>query len=240
MNQLKFRQVFIQYYLWMVYAVLGMAGFFCIWNFMPHHQQIDSIWQLIFKISCFILLVMSIAFFPNQLKWEHLLLLLPTLAYAGYLGPKLSYYGFVEIQKKLDHIFSEYYTLLYLLLYPGIILTACFNYRIGGGAPGRCIKLGLCGIVIIFSGFLDLMWYIVNPTGIPEVMQYAHHIKVFIGHYPRYIEGVIFALLHIPLLLIIILAPLDKWFQSIFKEKVYPESTFYNQYPMRGCTDENS
>ncbi|HEY9059758.1 MAG TPA: hypothetical protein VIO64_04525 [Pseudobacteroides sp.] len=205
--------------LWVLFGALGFACFLVIWFVMPHKQQIDSIWHVVFKITSFMFLILSISYFPNKSKKAYLLLLLPLLGYTAYLGPRISYYGFLEMPKATETTFSEYYTLLYLLLYPAIIMSVCFAYRVGGGTPGNCFKIGASGVIILFSGFLDLMWYLVNPVGIPEVIQYAHHIKVIIGHYPTYFEGIIFCLCHIPLMLLLLYLPVDSWFARLFTPK---------------------
>jgi hypothetical protein len=98
-------------------------------------------------------------------------------------------------------------------------MSVCLSYRIGGGTPGNCFKIGASGVIILFSGFLDLMWYIINPVEIPKTLQYAHHIKVILGHYATYTEGIIFCLFHIPLMLILMYLPLDSWIDKLFAPK---------------------
>lgn len=214
-KQLNSESFFFKHILWLLFGILGFACFLVVWFFMPHKSQIDSFWQVAFKIGSFLLLILSISFFPNWNKNRYLFLLLPLFGYTAYLGPRISYYGFIEMPKATGNSFSEYYTLIYLLLYPAIIMAICFAYRIGGGTPGNCFKVGASGVIILFSGFLDLMWYIINPVGIPKVIQYAHHINAVLGHYPTYKEGIIFCLAHIPLLIGLICLPLDKWINKL-------------------------
>lgn len=69
-------------------------------------------------------------------------------------------------------------------------------------------------MILIFSGFLDILWYVVNPVGIPETIVYAHHIEIILGHYPSFGEAIVFALLHLPILAIVLLLPLDRWVRT--------------------------
>lgn len=207
--------------LWIAFAVLSCLGFGVVWFLFPHQSQITSLGQLLTKLLVFLFITLCIGFLPSDLfgrKYLPCIMILPFFFYCGYLIPRLSYYGFTGLAAKNDIDGGEYYTLLYLLLYPSIILLVCFAYRMGGGSAGNVIKISLCGQLIIFSGFLDILWYIINPVEIPEVIKYAHHIEVMLGHYPRYQEAVIFAIAHIPFLIIVLLLPLDKWIQKLLPE----------------------
>jgi hypothetical protein len=200
--------------IWISFLLFGIIGFLLVWFFLPHKSEIDSVWQLIFKLGVFFLVVFSIAFFPNQAKSGYLFVILPFFVFTGFLIPKLSFYGFTG-SVVTNNLYGEFYTLLYLLLYPSIILTTCLAYRIGGGSPGNCIKIALSGVLILFSGFLDLLWYVVNPVKLPEIIQYAHHIKLILGHYPTYQEAIFFALAHLPVFVVILLLPLNQWIDKI-------------------------
>ena len=109
------------------------------------------------------LLCCAIAFFPRPSPRLHWLLYVPFLFFAGYLLPRISYFYFGDGERAQGDTF---YTHLYLLLYPGIVLTVTAAYRLGGGSAGRCLKLAANGIVIVFSGLLDVMWWVVNPVAI--------------------------------------------------------------------------
>ena len=62
----------------------------------------------------------------------------------------------------------------------------------------------------MFSGFLDVMWYVVNPVEMPEVID-APHINLFTGGPISFGAAILFALAHVPILVGINLLPLDRW-----------------------------
>jgi hypothetical protein len=90
------------------------------------------------------------------------------------------------------------------------VLTVAAAFRIGGGSPGRCLKIAISGIVIVFSGLLDVMWQLVNPVDIPDVID-APHINVITGGPIPFGGAVLFTLAHVPIVVGINLLPLDRW-----------------------------
>ncbi len=204
-------------YLWLVFGIIGGLGFLGVWFLLPHKAPIDHIWQLIFKLTAFLFIVLAISFFPVKSKYGHLLLILPFFVYAGYIFPRIGYYGMMGAVVTSNYALAgDFYTLVYLLTFPSIILITCLAYRIGGGTSGNVIKIALSAQIILFSGLLDFMWFLINPVQLPDVIEYAHHIKLILGHYPKYNEAIIFAICHIPLLVIAILLPFDKWINKLF------------------------
>jgi hypothetical protein len=196
---------------WALFALLGGAGGLYIWLFLPHNSEIQTIWHMLFKIGVFLLICTGIALFPNRFRHRYLLVCLPLVGFLAYILPRISYFGFFVGDILSDErLTGELYTFLYLLLYPGIVLALCLAYRMGGGSPGTTLKIALTGVILIFSGFLDIMWPLVNPVALPETIQ-AQHIKVLLGRFATYQEAVIFTLLHIPLLIGANLLPLDRW-----------------------------
>lgn len=202
---------FVTRWLWLAFMALGSIGFLTVYFLLPHKSEIDSPMQVVYKLLVFLVICCGIALFPNRARHRYLLLLLPPVGILGYIMPRISYLGFVGLAEGRPNAGDEFYTYLYLMLYPAILLSITFAYRLGGGTPGACLKIAASGVILIFSGFLDLLWYVVNPTGIPETIEYAHHIAIIIGHYPSYGEAIVFALAHIPLLTAVLLLPLDRW-----------------------------
>ena len=208
---------FFQNYLWLICFLIGGIVSFVIMFVLPHKIYMNSFLEPTFKIGAFLLVIFGVAFIPNQTKWSrytYLFIIVAIFAFLIYFIPRVSYYGFVGIPEKEPNCFDEFYTQLWLFLYPAIILTLCFTFRMMGGKSGECLKIAIIPIIGLFSGLLDVIWPIVNGMPLPDIL-YANHIRVIIGHWPSYREGVIFALCHIPLVLIVLFLPLDKWFQKV-------------------------
>jgi hypothetical protein len=205
---------FLKKYLWLISLSVGFIGFLIVWFFLPHKNQIDEIWWLAVKFLVFGFVIVSIAFFPNKSKNGFLMVIAPFFIFLGYIIPRMSYFGIFGTVND-SKLVGECYTTLYLLLYPLIVLTTSFAFRMGGNTPGKTIKIAVCGIMIIFSGFLDVLWNIANGLPIPETLNYAYHIIIFFGRPPAYSEALVFAICHIPLFITVLLLPLDKWFMKL-------------------------
>jgi hypothetical protein len=205
-------------YLWLICLVTGLGGFVFIYFFRPHTPEMNSIGEYLLRIFIFMILSSSAAFFPNQSKRGYLWLIAPILIYAGWIGGKLDYIGFRQLMNGVD-AGTDYYIALYLILYPFILFCINFSYRIGGGTSGNCIKLSFTGVLILFSGFLDVMFELTNPVVIPEVIPYDYYFRVYFGHFPTYQEEVIFCLSHLPVIIGFLCLPLDKWINTIFAKK---------------------
>jgi hypothetical protein len=83
-----------------------------------------------------------------------------------------------------------------------------------GGTSGQVIKLAVVPVIGLFSGLLDIIWPITNRMPLPDKLL-ANHIRIIIGHWPTYREGVVFTLCHIPLVLVVLALPLDRWFGRV-------------------------
>ncbi len=207
---------FLKNWFWVICMLIGGLGFLTIWFFMPHNHNINTIWELVFKFTVFAFIVLGVASFPNKLKHGYILTILPFVVFLGYVLPRISYYGYFGAEVNSE-AYGEFYTALYLLNYPLITLVTAFAYRIGGGTPGNTLKIPICGMMIIFSGFLDLMWPIINHMPLPEFI-YGNHLVIRFGRPPAYNEVVVFALCHIPLIIGVLALPLDKWIKSLLKK----------------------
>lgn len=194
-------------HLWWITLLAGAAGAAFVWLAMPHGREIDTLWEPAGKLLAFACLCCAIAFFPWASPRLHWLVYLPFLGLTGYLLPRISWFYYGDGGRVHG---DEFYTHLYLLLYPGIVLTVAAAHRLGGGSPGSCLKIAVNGAVIVFSGLLDLMWFLVNPVEPPEVID-APHITVLTGGPISYPATVLFALAHVPVVLGVALLPLDRW-----------------------------
>lgn len=221
------KQNFLQKYLWLIALAVGGTGALLIWFFLPHQSEIEEFWWLLVKFAIYFIAAVGISFFPNKLKYGYLLTCLPFFVFLMYIIPRASFFGiFGSLEASIKTYGIEYggtevlnaasngemYTNLYFLLYPLIIMSVAFAHRMGGGKPGKSIKICVVGIILIFSGLLDLSFNTANGRELAETLDYAHHITVITGRVLTWKEGVIFFLCHIPLIVITLILPLDKWF----------------------------
>ncbi|MBD3917749.1 hypothetical protein H8B09_03220 [Paenibacillus sp. PR3] len=208
---------FIRKQLWLVLAFIGLCGFAFVWLVIPREPEIENVWHLLAKLVSYLFIIGAISFFPNKLKYGHLMVYVPFLIFLGYLIPRVSFFGVTGnvIVTNFASV-GEWYTLLYLLVVQMINFTVSFAYRMGGGTPGRTMKISLLATITLFSGFLDIAFYTINPVEVPEGgLIYAHHIIVLVGHALSYKETIVFALCHLPLFLFVMWMPLDRWFARI-------------------------
>jgi hypothetical protein len=194
-------------HLWWIALLVGVLGFGFAWLATPHGREIGAAWELGVKLVAFAFLCCAIAFFPWVSERLHWLLYVPFVFFTAYVIPRVSYFYYGDVGRIEG---DSFYTHLYLLLYPGIVLTVAAAFRIGGGSPGRCLKIAISGIVIVFSGLLDVMWQLVNPVDIPDVID-APHINVITGGPISFGGAVLFTLAHVPIVVGINLLPLDRW-----------------------------
>ncbi|TMR22532.1 hypothetical protein ETD86_11065 [Nonomuraea turkmeniaca] len=194
-------------HIWWIALAIGATGFAFVWLATPHTREIEAAWQLGARLLAFACLCCAVAFFPWVSPRLHWLLYVPFVFLTGYLVPRISWFYYGDGARAQG---DSFYTHLYLLLYPGIVLTVAAAYRIGGGSPGRCLKILASGVLIVFSGFLDVMWQVVNPVEIPEVID-APHINLFTGGPVSFGGAILFTLAHVPVIVGINLLPLDRW-----------------------------
>ena len=211
---------FIKKNIWIIAMAIGFVGFLLVFYFIPRRSQIDASWQMYCKILLFTIIVIGIAFFPNTHEKRQLILLVPIIIIIGFILPRISFFANVGIPAhydgKLPNAYDEFYTYMYLVLFPFVISFCCLSYRLGGGLPGEVIKIGMSAVIILFSGTLDIMYFTINPVVIPEKMIYANHIKAILGYYPTFGETMVFFSFHLPLLVILWLLPLNKWIKNVF------------------------
>jgi hypothetical protein len=194
-------------HIWWIALTAGAAGATLVWLGTPHVREIESVWELAVKLLTFACLCCGIAFFPGVSGRYYWVLYLPFGFFVAYIFPRIGYFYFVDVEKAEA---GSFYTHQFLLSYPGIVLTVAAAYRLGGGSPGRCLKIAVSGVLIIFSGLLDIMWWLVNPVEVPDTID-APHITILTGGPISYGATILFVLAHIPIIVGINLLPLDRW-----------------------------
>jgi hypothetical protein len=203
---------------WLTGLVAGLAGTVLVWVTLPHGRDIGSGWEYVARLAVFFCIIVAVALFPFRRPGAYVLLLLAFLVFAGYLFPRISWFYYGDTARAQADLF---YTHLYQLAYPALILTVTAAYRLGGGSAGRCLKIAWTGVLIIFSGFLDIMWQVVNPVPIPPTID-APHIAVFFGGPVSFATAVVFALAHVPIVVALNLLPLDRWIDRLLGPEPAP------------------
>jgi hypothetical protein len=208
-------------YMWLICLIIGGIGALTVILLMPHKHEIEHIAQPIYKLIIFFIIMLGISFFPKNVKWHYLLVLLSVLSILAFFIPKVAFWCFVGIPQNYPNWSNEVYSNIWLLLYPAIVMSICFAYRVGGGNAGKCFKIALVAVTALFSGFMDLMWNLVNFGCFPKDYPYAFHIIIFLGHVPTWQEVVLFFLAHIPFIILFLWLPFEKWFS--FADKTLNE-----------------
>lgn len=204
---------------WLVCVIAAIAGFALVWFGLPHTN--DPIgWIFLAKLAVFIVVTGVVGLFPWHGGRAWLLALVPFLVFAGYLFPRISYFYYVDAERSQADTF---YTTMYFLLYPAVILSSAFSYRLAGGSPGRTLKVAWTGIALLFSGFLDVMWQLVNPVEIPATLS-PTHIVVIVGRPVTFPEVIWFTVANIPVLVLILVAPIDRWLERLLGPRTPVES----------------
>ncbi len=191
---------------WLPLAVVAACGLGFVWLALPHAREDAKLWQFALKVGMFVFAVVAVALFPKLPRAGYLAASAPFLLFLGLITPKMTFY-FLQGPQTLP----EYYTYLWSLDYPVIMLSLCFAWRQAGGSSGGAIKIGLNGLILVFSGFLEWMWFRANPSMDYYGMKTIPHINVIIGHFPSYGGLFVYMLFHIPLLVAVNIAPFDRW-----------------------------
>lgn len=192
-------------------AAVGIVGAALTWATSTHGREVGSGWEYVAQLAVFLFVTLAVALFPNHRPGAYVLVLVAFVVFAGYLFPRLSWFYYGDTARAQADLF---YTHLYKLAYPALVLTVAAAYRLGGGSPGRVLKIAWTGVLILFSGFLDMMWQLVNPVPIPDRID-APHITAILGGPVSFGVAVAFALAHLPLIVGLNLLPLDRWLDRV-------------------------
>ena len=183
----------------------GLYAIIC----MPAERHVSSLGIFCFKLLPFIFGAITIASFKREYcdflvrtKIALLMVIMAFLIYFGVFVPEI----FNAMQT--DNWNELYYTVLMEVAY--IILFTTFVFRIAGGTSSSTLRLSFSLLVIMVSGIEDLMFHLINKYPIPDLWDWATHIKVRIGHYPTKYEAFAFIILHCILALLIIFVPWGK------------------------------
>lgn len=204
-------------------VILGLVGLALVWTLLPHEQAVSSGLDYVLKLAPFFALTLAVAFFPQRPTWLYLLLILAFCVFAGFFFPRTGWFYFFASDAEIHG--GDFYTHLYLLFYPALVLTVAAAFRLGGGTAGRTLKIAWSGVIVLFSGLLDVMFQVIKPEADDPIS--APHIVLFTGRPITVMEGILFALAHVPLLIALLWLPLDRWIDrwlgSVPQEEPVPE-----------------
>jgi hypothetical protein len=199
----------VKKYLWLVCFAVGLAGTALVLLTFSYRREEIGLGQFLAHILIFVIILLGISFFPNRFKFRYLLIFIPFVVYFGYVCPRMS---FAAIFKLID----DYYTYENVLMFPLFVFSICLAYRIGGGKSGKCLKTGLTGLILLFSGFVDVMWYLANDVDYSTWPVTIPHIEVILGFTPTFFQLLMYVLVHVIIIVIVNLLPLDKWINRFF------------------------
>lgn len=198
----------------LVLAALATACAAVIWFVLPHEREVTSLGIFLFKLLPFVFAVEAIARLDLELvkRWHLARVLIPVAfgIFFLYFVPKIFYY--------LDDYPTVYYHVLVLM--PIIIAALALAYRLGGGSPGNVRRLGYAMLLIMISGLEDLAFLTLNDLSgtryspIPEVWDWASHMKVFLGHFPSKYEAYALIAVRLALAVFVLAAP-TRWFERL-------------------------
>lgn len=193
----------------LISALLGAAASVFVIFVMPQKNE-PSLLHYAVRLTAYMFVTISIATIPRKTPWVTIITCY--LIYAGFLFPRISWFYYMDTNRVNA---DSFYMHLYLLMYPAIVSTIGFAWRIGGGSSGRALKIMWSGIIILFSGYLDVMWQTINSVQPRAKTFEPSHIVAIVGRPVTFNEMICFAIAHIPLLLILICLPIDRWIDQI-------------------------
>jgi hypothetical protein len=140
---------------------------------------------------------------------------MPIIALLGFVSPKMSYFAIFRYTEL-------YYSYENNWMFPLFVCTLCFAYRLGGGEADKCFKTGVNAVILLFSGFVDIMWFVANSVNYANYPVTIPHVRLVIGHEPSFSELIIFIGVHVIFLVLFNLIPMKKAF-AVLQEKQIAE-----------------
>jgi hypothetical protein len=192
---------------WFFCLLIGAIGTVLSLYLFPKNREESTLLQYVTHIIVFVIIITGIGLFPTKKKWLFILLTIPILIFNMYLAPRLTY--FAEFNQ-----YGNFYNLFFKILYPLFLCSIIFAYRIGGGKVGECIKIGLIGLLVLFSGVMDFMWFILNGFEYAKYATSIPHVQLIIGHVPKLHEMIIFMLVHLILSIAVLFVPFNDFFEK--------------------------
>lgn len=200
-------------WLWLVPAVPAGVLTVLIMVVLPPEQTLGNLADWAFRLSPFVLAVLTVALLPRW-RFAPALLVLAVIVYMGFLDTamvlRILDYGATPPARQdaaFEHVYQfELFTATFVVLF-GLLA-----YRIAGARSTSVLKLGVAGILVVISGLNDLtFWFAYDwPNGRPAELRWASHISVFVGGPPSVATAVVFLVLHLALAGAVLAVPLGR------------------------------
>ncbi|MBU6996350.1 MAG: hypothetical protein HXS41_07120 [Theionarchaea archaeon] len=225
----------IRKWLWLIFGILAVSigGYMLL--FTPHTREVISLGVFLPKLFALIFMGLAVAFFPNTWKYKYILIVLLLFAFLVPYENALSWGWFgtypdeafeetfiPEFNQDRHYFINELWNAFYVMLFPSIIFGVSLAFRMGGGSTAKTLKIVFSGLLVyfsclnifIFQTIFHLRW------GFPysEVASWVYHVSYFLGRDPLMHELVYWFAAFMVLVVLLNLAPLDRWGERIGKK----------------------
>lgn len=200
-------------WLWLVPAVPAVLLVLLIMVILPPEQTLANLGDWAFRLSPFVLAVLTVALLPRW-RFGPALIALGVVAYMGFLdtGMVLRILELAEApDSQQDALFERVYQ-FELFTATFVVLFGLLAYRMAGARTVNVLKVGVASILVVISGLNDLTFWLTYdwPNGRPDVLRWASHIVVFVGENPSVLVGWIFLAVHLVLAAAVLALPLGR------------------------------
>ncbi|MFI6318241.1 hypothetical protein ACIBG8_12015 [Nonomuraea sp. NPDC050556] len=172
---------------------------------LPPQQTLGNVLDWAFRLSPFVLGVVTVALLPRW-RFGPGLLLAAVVFYMGFLdtGMVVRILRFSAGRGQFEAIYQWS-----LLTVTFVVLFGLLAYRMAGAATASVLRSGIAAVLVVISGLNDLtFWALYDwPNGRPARLDWASHIIVFVGGPPTVATAVVFAAVHLVLAVAVLLAP---------------------------------
>jgi hypothetical protein len=184
---------------------------------LPPDRTLHGLADFVLKVTPLICAVAAIAVLPRSRGWVVALPLASFLLYFAYIDSA----SFIQVDRLVraaqaggeQSEFAAYYRFS-IFTNAFVVLSGVLAFRTGGASTAQVIKLGGAGILLLLSGANDLtMWAMYDwPGGArPDVFDWASHVSIFLGRAPHLTDMLVFAAVHLGLIIVLLRLPLDRW-----------------------------
>lgn len=211
---------------WLLPAAAGVGLTLLIMVVLPPDRTVDSIGEVLFKLSPLLLAVLTVAGFPQRPALGLLLLGLLVVGYMGVIDTLniIHIFDYAEADDQAAAFPQLYQFTIFLNAFT--VIAVLFGYRLGGASSANVLKAGVAAVLLVISGLNDLSFYYLYawPAGRPERLDWASHIEVFVGGPPTPAVAIGFCLVHVALAAVVLALPVRRWFDRLTAAARQPEA----------------